>query len=59
MFNKKLPFGPGPFLNYEAQFKDIRILALDTLLDGQIQGAASTRRNLPGLRRSWLNQPKS
>lgn len=38
MFNKKLPFGPGPFLNYEGQFKDIRILALDTLLDGQIQG---------------------
>ena len=38
MFDEKLPFEPGVFLNYEAQFKDIRILALDTLLDGQIQG---------------------
>lgn len=38
MFEHKLPFGPGPFLNYETYFKDIRILALDTLLDGQVQG---------------------
>lgn len=39
MFSEKLPFEPGPFLNYEVQFKDIRILALDTLLDGHVQGA--------------------
>lgn len=38
-FNEKLPFGPGPFLNYESQFKNIRILALDTLLDGHVQGS--------------------
>lgn len=38
MFKEKLPFRPGPFLNYEAQFRDIRILALDTLLDGKVHG---------------------
>lgn len=38
MFDETLPFGAGPFLNYEAHFKGIRILALDTLLDGQVQG---------------------
>jgi len=37
-FEDKLPFGPGPLLNYEAHFNDIRILALDTLLDGQVEG---------------------
>ena len=37
-FANTLPFGSGPFLNYEALFNDIRILALDTLWDGQIAG---------------------
>ena len=37
-FAGKVPFGTGPFLNYEAWFSDIRILALDTLWDGQIAG---------------------
>lgn len=39
MFNDKLDFEPGPYLNYEAHFKGIRILALDTLLDGRVHGA--------------------
>lgn len=38
-FQEKLPFGSGAFLNYEGYFKDIRILALDTLLEGQTHGA--------------------
>lgn len=38
-FKEKLPLESGPFLNYEAHFKDIRVLALDTLLDGQTEGA--------------------
>ncbi|AGI66491.1 putative calcineurin-like phosphoesterase [Octadecabacter antarcticus 307] len=37
-FAGKLPFEADPFLNYEAWFNDIRILALDTLWDGQIAG---------------------
>jgi Icc protein len=37
-FADKLPFGPGPFLNYEARFGDLRILALDTLWAGQVAG---------------------
>ena len=38
MFREKLPFEPSPTLNYEARFGGIRILALDTLLDGQVHG---------------------
>ncbi len=30
-FRGILPFGDGPFLHYEARFRDLRILALDTL----------------------------
>lgn len=33
-----LPFGSGPFLNYEAAVGDLRILALDTLIEGKIYG---------------------
>ncbi|MFK8034086.1 MAG: metallophosphoesterase [Hyphomicrobiales bacterium] len=38
-FEEKLPFEPGPSLNYEENFKGIRILALDTLLEGRTEGA--------------------
>lgn len=38
-FGSDLPFGPGPFLDYEADCGDIRILALDTLKDGHVEGA--------------------
>jgi 3',5'-cyclic AMP phosphodiesterase CpdA len=38
-FGGTLPFGPGPFLNYEAEFASLRILTLDTLVDGQVAGA--------------------
>lgn len=38
-FGSVLPFGPGPFLDYENQFGDVRILALDTLKDGHIEGS--------------------
>lgn len=37
-FADALPFGSGPFLNYETKFGDIRILALDTLWDGHVAG---------------------
>lgn len=37
-FGSRLLFGPGPFLDYEAQLGDIRILALDTLKEGHIEG---------------------
>jgi Icc protein len=47
-FADMLPFGSGPFLNYEAWFGDIRILALDTLWDGQIAG------QLDGTQLAWL-----
>lgn len=38
-FQDAVPFGDGPFLNYAAQVGDLRILALDTLVDGKIHGA--------------------
>lgn len=38
-FADALPFRPGPFLNYDAEFAGIRILALDTLVDGKVEGA--------------------
>ena len=47
-FRKVIPFGSGPFLNYETQFQGIRILALDTLLDGQVHG------RLESTQLSWL-----
>lgn len=37
-YANKLPFEPGRFLNYEAEFMGLRILALDTLVDGRIEG---------------------
>lgn len=52
-FADTLPFGPGPFLNYEAQFGDVRILALDTLWDGHIAG------RLEDTQLSWLAEKLS
>lgn len=37
-FGHSLPFEGDPFLNYEAKLGNVRILALDTLLDGRIEG---------------------
>ena len=41
-FGARLPFGPGPYLNYEAQLGDLRILALDTLEEGHVEGRLET-----------------
>ncbi len=38
-FADRLPFGHGPFLNYEARVDDFRLLALDTLIEGRGEGA--------------------
>lgn len=38
-FGQALPFTHGPFLDYEATLGDLRILALDTLKDGHVEGA--------------------
>ncbi len=38
-FGETIPFEPGPALNYAAQIGDLRILALDTLVNGEIHGA--------------------
>ncbi|MGC3938694.1 phosphodiesterase [Roseobacter sp. EG26] len=38
-FDGILPFGEGPYLNYEARLGDLRILALDTLVEGKVHGA--------------------
>lgn len=38
-FENVLPFGQSPYLNYEARLGDLHILALDTLVEGQIHGA--------------------
>ncbi len=37
-FEDVLPFGRGPYLNYAAQLGDLRILALDTLVEGRVHG---------------------
>lgn len=37
-FGDRLPFGPGATLEYEVRVGDIRILALDTLKDGHVDG---------------------
>jgi len=37
-FEGTLPFGPGPKLDYEAICGDLRIIALDTLIEGQVRG---------------------
>jgi Icc protein len=52
-FGDRLPFGQGPFLNYETQFGDFRILALDTLWEGQIAG------RLEKTQLSWLAEKLS
>jgi len=49
-FGDTLPFGPGPFLNYETWFGGIRILALDTLWDGQVPG------RLDDTQLAWLGE---
>lgn len=38
-FGQVLPFAHGPFLDYEERLGDLRILALDTLKDGHVEGA--------------------
>lgn len=38
-FEDDLPFGQGPYLNYAARLGDLRLLALDTLVEGRVHGA--------------------
>lgn len=38
IFNDRLPFGLGPTLDYEMRVGDIRVIALDTLKEGHIEG---------------------
>ncbi|NIZ62998.1 serine/threonine protein phosphatase [Sedimentitalea sp. CY04] len=38
-FQAIVPFGPGPYLHYEACVGDLRILALDTLVNDKVYGA--------------------
>jgi 3',5'-cyclic AMP phosphodiesterase CpdA len=40
-FSDAVPFGPGPELNYEARLPGVRVLALDTLVEGRVSGALS------------------
>lgn len=40
-FAGRLPLGDGPRLDYEARVGEVRILALDTLIEGRIEGALS------------------
>jgi 3',5'-cyclic AMP phosphodiesterase CpdA len=42
-FGDILPFGAGPYLNYEARVGDLRVLALDTLVEGRVHGALDAR----------------
>lgn len=37
-FEDSVPFGQGPRLNYQAHLGDLRILALDSLVDGKVHG---------------------
>lgn len=37
-FEDTLPFRPGPKLDYEAFCGDLRIIALDTMIEGQVHG---------------------
>jgi 3',5'-cyclic AMP phosphodiesterase CpdA len=41
-FKATTPFEPSPNLNYEAIVNELRILALDTLVDGAIHGALNS-----------------
>ncbi len=38
-FSDKLPFEKGDFLNYESRVGNLRVLALDTLIEGRGEGA--------------------
>lgn len=38
-FEADLPFGGGAFLNYEVRIDAMRVLALDTLIEGRTEGA--------------------
>lgn len=49
-FADRLPFKDGAFLNYETQIDGFRILALDTLVEGQITGTLAPNSL------SWLSQ---
>ena len=48
-FSQELPFEGAYFLNYEARLDDLRILALDTLIEGRPEGALGPECL------SWLN----
>ncbi|MGV0878901.1 metallophosphoesterase [Martelella sp. FLE1502] len=37
-FRSRLPFPATGFLNYEAEFAGLRIIALDTLIEGRVEG---------------------
>lgn len=47
-FAQVIPFGPGPHLNYEMRHAGLRILALDTLVEGEVAG------KLPQAQLDWL-----
>jgi 3',5'-cyclic AMP phosphodiesterase CpdA len=49
-FANALPFGDGPSLKYEAAIGEIRILALDTLVEGRVAG------RLDPEQLGWFNQ---
>lgn len=37
-FRGDLPFAEGPFLNYATALGDLRVIGLDTLIDGRVEG---------------------
>ena len=43
-FESIFPFEDGPFLQYEASFRGIRILALDTLIENSVKGGLCPQR---------------
>jgi Icc protein len=43
-FGEKLPFEDGEFLHYETDLRGVRVLALDTLVDGRVEGRLCQRR---------------
>lgn len=47
-FSTDLPFGTGPTLEYETQVGDIRVLALDTVKAGHVEG------ELTGAQLDWI-----
>lgn len=37
-FGDRLPFAEGPFLNYAASVGELRVIGLDTLIEGRVEG---------------------